>query len=277
MTNPRRRAFALPLVIAVIIIATILVTAVLTRHTGQSLLTQRHIDRYAEHHAFKGLEEAVSAWITGNASGPVRDAIDVEGHAFDIELNGGQLLKVYFEDAQGAVLSRFSGLSDQDLDDAASAVEALRQTAHSRAPDYIRKEGPLAVSVPSAPREVLHAVCLAVLSPTDADSLLTELLSLQNSDDVSAESLNGAYESANIQPEDRARLARLLTAEPVLYRVWVEAWSPHALQPDVTYKGLCLTGGGRGAGRTPTTVTRNSAFLTWERVATETTPRQTAP
>ena len=276
--TPPRRGFALPLVIAVIVIASILITAVLTRHSGQAMLTQRHIDRYAEHHAFKGLEEAVTAWINGNSGGSIRDALDVDGHAFDIELPDGQKLVVYFEDAQGTVLGRFSGLADNDLDDAAATVEGLRRTAHERAPAYLRKEGPLAVSLVSAEREVLQAVSLAVLSPTAADALVGELLSLQVSDDLSSETLRTAFEAAGVSTEDQGRLARLLTTEPSLYRVWVDLMAPQGSEPLVTYKGLCLGGSARGAARTGTSITRNSAFLSWERVVTEqelaSTPRR---
>lgn len=270
-----RRAFALPLVISVIIIASFLIAAVLTRHMGQASLTQRHIDRYKEHHAFKGLEEAVTAWI--NTARNVRDAINPDdGHAFDIELPDQQVLKVYFEDAQGEVLGRFSGLSDQDLDDAATTVDNLRKTARANAPLYLRKEGPLAISVGAAPPEVLRAVALTLVSPVNATVLTDELMLMQENWDLSQEALNAALDAANVPQEERARALRLLTTEPVLYRAWVDAYAHGSDEPVVTYKGLCLTGGGRGAGRTATTVTRNSAFLSWERVVTETDPRTMA-
>lgn len=267
------RAFALPLVLAVIVIASILVAAVLTRHTGQSVLTQRSIDRSKEHHAFKGLEEAVSAWLTQTSR--VADAIDYEngGHAFDIELPSGEKLSVYFEDAQGDVLARFSGLADSDLDDAAATVDNLRRTAHDEAPFFLRTEGPVAISVGSADPKVLRAACLTLLSPVNASALADELESIQASGDVSPDALNAALDAANVPQEERARALRLFTTEPVLYRVWVDAWSPGAREPSVTYKALCLASGGRGGSRTATSVTRNTAFLSWERVLTDTDPR----
>jgi hypothetical protein len=267
----RHRGFALPLVIAVIVIASILIAAILTRHTGQSLLTQRHVDKYREHHAFKGLEEAVTAWV--NATGSVSDALAEDGHAFDIELPSHEVLRVYFEDAQGTVLGRFSGLADQDLDDAAAAVDHLRRAAGQQAPQLVRKEGPLAVSIAAAPPEVLHAVARTLVSPVNASTLADELGRMQENWDVTPESLSAAMDAANVPQEDRARAVRLLTTEPVLYRVWVEAWAPTGDEPLVTYKGLCLTGSGRGAARTATSVTRNSAFLSWERVVLDTEAR----
>ncbi len=271
--HTQSRAFALPLVLAVIVIASILVAAVLTRHTGQSALTQRSIDRYKEHHAFKGVEEAVSSWLTRTTR--ITDAIDYDndGHAFDIELPSGERLSVYFEDAQGEVLGRFSGLADTDLDDAATTVDNLRRTAHNDAPRFLRTEGPMAISIASAEPQVLRAACLTLLSPVNASALADELEAMQHNGDVTPESLNAALDSANVPQEDRARAARLLTTEPVLFRVWVDALPKGSDQPSVTYKGLCLASGGRGGARTATTVTRNSAFLSWERVVNDTDPR----
>ncbi|MFO0830238.1 MAG: hypothetical protein U0637_00205 [Phycisphaerales bacterium] len=269
--TPPRRAFALPLVIAVIVLASILITAILVRQMGQSLLTQRSIEKYQEHHAFKGIEEAVTAWV--NATGRVEDALDAEGHAFDVEVGDGQVLKVYFEDAQGDLLGRFSGLADQDLDDAATCVDNLRRIAHSDARRFLRTEGPLAVSVAWASPEALRAVSQTLVSPVNATILVSELQKMQEDGDLTSEALNAALDAANVPQEDRVRAQRLLTTDPVLYRVWVEAWSRGSREPDVMYKALCLTSAGRGAARTATSVNRNSAFLSWERVALETDAR----
>jgi hypothetical protein len=259
-------AFALPLVIAIIVLASILVTAILTRHSGAAMLAQRHFTSYAEHHAFKGLEEGITAWINNNSGTPLMDALDDDGQAFTMELPGGNALVVYFEDGQGLALGQFSGLADGDLEDAASVIDELRKGAGNRAPSFVRREGPLAISLLSAPRDVLDAGFRAVVSGTTADSLTREVLSLRSGGELTQESFGEAMNRASVPTEDRYRLSRLFTTEPTLYTVWVESWSAQGRQPDVTYKALCLAGGRTSATRSATGVVRNSAFLSWERV-----------
>jgi hypothetical protein len=258
------------MVVAIVVIATILISAVLGRHSGQSLLFQRHIDGYLEHHAFKGLEESITAWLNGNGSGSVLDALDESGRAFDLQLPGGESITVSMTDAQGLALARFSGIGDSDLDDAASVIDRLRLGAGQRASQLIRTEGPLAVSIRSAPRDVLRAVCRSVLNAGEADALVRELMALQDSardlGTLEPDALNNAFSSAGVDGEDRARLSRLLTHEPALFNVRVDLYRNDSGLPVVTYRATCLAGGSRVAQRGTGGITRSSAFLGWQRV-----------
>jgi len=271
MKNPHRRGFALPMVIAIMVIATTILGAILVRHSGSQSTVKRHLDAYLDHHTARGMQEAVAAWLNGNANAPMRELLDFDGKAFDLIGEDGGVVSVYFEEAQDTALAQFAGLSPQELQLAAGVIDALREDLGPQAARFTRKEGPMTISVLSAPREVLEAAARSVVGGARADDVAIELMRIREDPEPTDGKLNEAFANLSVTPEDRAKLLQIVTAEPALWRVTIVS-STGAGEP-VRYRALTMVPGGRrrsgAAGAAAGGVRRSSSFLSWEKVFDE--------
>lgn len=308
ISNSRlRRAFVLPMVIAVGMILTFVVVALMQRISSQTLLQRKAQQRYVDHHAEKGMQEAISAWMTGAGNASIDDAVDGSGKAFTLSVSRGQTVTVGFEESQGQLLADFGGLSQEDLLDAASAVDELQRIAgDNRAWQLIRREGPLGVSLRSADRMVIEAVLKAVLPPDKVGSMLAECLAIQEQL-RNRGSASGATTSRPVRenfvpsgqgqsgtfvpetaPESAGQEARRLLDDSMgkvglsardrerLSKMFSTAPSLYKVwavaestgQPSVRYEGLALVrSGGRAMGAS-SQLQRSSAFISWQRIET---------
>lgn len=266
MTRPRRSAFAMPLVLLVVVVAAIVMVALVESSRGRFFFVRRQLDGYVEHHSAKGLQEAISAWIGSNGGSGVQDALDADGKAFDI-VAGGQRVRVYFAEAQGTALADFTGLTGQDLADAAGVVDKLASLPQNVRDEAVRREGPLSISVYSAQESVLRAVAETVLRDTRARDLLGEVVGARTSPDFDQNKLREAIARSGAAGDEQSRLQRLLTAEPSLWALTAEVAPANGPGEAVYYEGLAIIASpGRSAQRISNNVQRSNAFLSWRRV-----------
>jgi len=220
--HPPRRAFALPMVLLLVLVSGIILAVMLERQSAQGLTVERELDTYRFHHISRGVQEAVEAWIRGNSNSDVAGALDADGHAFDLQVEGarGDVVRIYFFDAQDKVLADFSGLSGDALDAASGILMRLRDEQGSRAMTFIRRDGPVAVSVNSAPDEVLHAAIGSVLDLNQTNSLIAEIRAARkDGTPIDAQALTGMFNNANVDAQTLPKVQALITAQPVLWQV----------------------------------------------------------
>lgn len=265
-----RRGFALAIVLMLIIVSSVVIAYVLDRQATQSLSVKRQIDSYTFHHISRGIQEAVEGWVRFNGTQPIRTALDDEGRAFDLIVEGGQTVHVFFKDAQDLVLADFSGLTGEALDSGIDILTELRHNEGEHARDFVRREGPTAVSVNNAPEKVLKAVIGSVLGPLDTGALIREITRARIEGWIDQEQMNEVYRKAETPTAEMARVQSLLTAEPVLWRVVAEAAVPENVwprPPTIRYGGLAVIAGpGQGRNKS-TTVQRNSSIISWENLS----------
>lgn len=274
----RRRAMALPVVLLLVLVAGVVISMMMDRHVSQALTVQRELQQYAFHHASKGVQEAVEAWL--RLSGAIRnmaEAIERDGHAFDMVLEDGATVRVSLFDAQGGVLIEMAGLSQEARDLARGMVEELQDAAGPDAPRFIRREGPLQVSVNTAPPEVLAAAVSAATDGENVESIVDEILHARESEPISADGLNDLFTQANVPPEVRPRLALVITAQPSLWRVVAEVEGSQATYAGRTGRRFCglVVLSGNLSGNTKdraTALQRNSMITSWEDCTEQTMP-----
>jgi hypothetical protein len=267
--NPRREAFALPTALLLILVSGIMITVMLERQVGQTITVQKELDTYTFHHLSRGLGEGIEAWIRSNGANDIGEALAENGHAFDLEVEGGQVVHVYFFEAQGAILTEFAGLSTQTLELAATAVDNLRRNEGLRAREFVRSEGPVAVSVLTAPPEVLRAAISSVCDDIRTTALVGEVLRHQEEGTLDAQILTQLYEQVEVPAEQRGKLGGLLTAQPVLWRVIAETDPPAGVFPrrgTIRYGGLAVVAAGQGRDRS-NPLQRNSSIVSWENLS----------
>lgn len=266
----RRRGFALAMALIVILILGIMVGVILDRHNAQMLTVKRQLDAYAMHHVTAGLGESIDAWKNSNGSKPLREVLGPQGHAFDLTLEGGQNVRVSLYEAQGLALADLAGLPSEQLTMGRDILIRLRQTLGADAGRYTRMEGPLAVSLRTAPREVLLAAAESALRGAgDAESLVDALMAARVEAGDEPMDLNRVLADAEVDADARARVALVVATDTVLWRGVAELEIPAGTWPPrdpVVYQFWANIRPTRGNQSNASLLQRQSVILRWERV-----------
>lgn len=264
-----RRAFALPLVLLLVLVCSVMLTVMLQRHSTSLLTTQRELDGYAFGHASRGMSDALDAWLKFLQRKTIAEALDEEGNAFSLSVEGGQELQFRLRDGQGLALATLSGLGNDNVRLGREILRRLHEELREDAVNFVRDEGPLAVSVNTAPPEVLRAVLGAITEDDSGDGLVADILSRREADGlIDPDSLQTLISGSELTEEFKAKAKALLTANPALWRVYAEVRWPGSQRPTAQYRAWAIVS--RGAtlaqGDRNASLQRSVAIFGWERV-----------
>ncbi|HYE63634.1 MAG TPA: hypothetical protein VD997_16705 [Phycisphaerales bacterium] len=268
-----RRGFAMAIVLMLLAVSGVVIAFMLDRQANQTRTVQREIESYTFHHISRGIQEAVEAWIRSNGNNPLGPALSDDGHAFDLVVERGQTVEVYFLDAQGAVLAEFAGLTGDSLDMAIDILQQLRRAENRRTAEYIRREGPVAISINVAPEPVLRAVISSVLDQIQTNALVREIMTARAAEVIDRAKLEAIFRDADTPGANIPKLTALLATEPVLWQVIAQAKSPEGVWPPprgtIRYGGLALVStGAAAAGRNRSAdLQRSSSMISWENLS----------
>lgn len=268
----RRRAFALPLVLLMSVAVSLMIAVMLERQMAQRLTIARQVEAYQRHHVAKGIQEIIDSWIR-SVSGRALSSTIVEGvPVLTLTLADGSTAEVTFKDAQGSVLSSAAGLVGRDARDAVAIRAALpRVSRPTELAPLTRDVGPLAVSVRSAPPEVIEAVYTAIGGASGAREFAQRLIDARTSKPLEQSDIARTAITLGIPGEARARLNELLVPEPSLWFVTVEirtgrsSGSPGRV---VAREGGHIVVQARRPGRASAGAIweKSSAFLSWQKL-----------
>lgn len=277
LAGPRHdsRAFALPMVALMSVVVGLLAAMMIERQGAQTRLVQRQITSYRDDHLARGLEEIVDSWLKGVAHRPLRERLDPDGKALEMELDGGIKLSVYVFDAQGTVLTDLGGLAGESMQDARGILSELRHSASAARlrspPPLTRKRGPVRVSALTAPDEVLRAAVTYATGGDKADAFIAAILRGQSSGKMTNEDLIQFQNEASVSAAARPVIQRVLTTEPTLWRLdaKITRTNPGPFErASATYTGLAILdrGASRAAAKDRDGVERLGNILEWHRV-----------
>lgn len=265
----RLHGFALPMVVMVIMVMGVMVGVMLDRQNAQMLVYQRQLESYSSHHTTAGFGEAIEAWLRSNSPRLLRNSLGQEGAAFELAVEGGQTVRVSFLDAQGLALADLAGLPDTQVLMGREMLIRMRQSLGADAARWTRLDGPLAISVRSAPEEVMRAAAETALSGDgDADSLVSEILKAREEAGAEPVDMNAVMASANVPEAMQARVRSMFAGETVLWQGLAEVvGSASSFQEPVRYRFWANVRSGTRAGSDGASLLRSSSsILRWERV-----------
>jgi type II secretory pathway component PulK len=269
----KRRAIALPVILLLVLVAGIVISMMMERHVAQALSVQRELQQYSFHHSSKGAQEAIEAWLRySGASRNMAEALDTDGHAFDLTLEDGSAISVSLFDGQDGVLIELAGLGTANRETARAIIEELQSRAGAGAARFVRREGPMQISANSAPPEVLAAAINAATEGEGTDNLVSEILHAREGEPLTQVSLADVFTQANVSPEIRPKLQTVLTAQPTLWRVIAETKPSGSVyipgQRQRKFRGLVvLTGNVSGNPKDrAAALQRNSLITSWEEI-----------
>lgn len=268
-TATSRRGFAMPMVIILALVAGILATVVLERQAAQRQTYSRQLNGYSDTHFERGVREVVGQWTDSLIGQPIDKLLGSDGHAMDIERPDGSMVAIYLFDGQSSVLTELAGLSESDAVDALGILQELESRGKAD-PGWVRPVGPVRVCVSSAPAEVLDAVFSYAKKGKQARRSVQALLDARKKGEVTEADLNTAIESADLSPEQKNTVRRLLVLKSELWNMVVDVYQPGTAGPAARYGGRFLLSsfGAGSAGSSPagraTSMVSLGKFLWWQ-------------
>jgi len=272
-----RRGFALPVVVLLGVVATLVSLVLLERHANSHLATERQIDSYYEHHARQGIKELIDQWLL-TTGGNVGDKLLDGGLAFEVVIGGGRTVRVWMEDGQGSLLRRPAGSGrafeaaraaaatialamGEDPADNSRGREARERDREGKNDlrDFerpkLRDAGPLTVSALSVDFDVLVVIAEAAGAGETSTMIAGDIIIEREDGQLTPTDITKACDHAGVPAATRAVIGQLLTTTPTLWRVVAESdegrWTGLIEQAS---RGGGLAGSG------------SSTLLEWERV-----------
>jgi len=252
------------MVILLVVVIGMGVGVSVSRQMVQSRTVARQVRAYQEHHAAQGLQEAIGAFVQRIDAREIDESTGDDGHAMDLELQGGDVARVYFTEAQGSMLTALGGLNDTALETNAMALERLLATVSAeRYRDITRKVGPWQVSPRSAPADILHAIITSVTEEAGiADTVVSQIISRRDIEHIGWSEVSYMLEQAGVEDGPRRDLQRIFTFDPELWFVRVDVKPRGTRRLSASYGGLSYIASGSRRNQSSSGAT--GVFLTWE-------------
>lgn len=260
--------FALPMVVLLVLLATLMLSVVIQRATAQGYTIKRQRDAYLEHHASRGFQEVLNFYVQSLGRVPVAEILEEDGHVFDLHLRDRSVVSIYIRDAQGTLTTSLVGLNEQQQYLVLKPLSYLERLAPGRT-DLVRPAGPLQVSARTASKEVLDAIEGALTDAEPSGTLAAAIIKARADGQLTAAELTAAGSEAGFTSGLRASDFRnLLTHEPTMFRAIVELRQPQyggGMRLMARYSGLMQVQGSTGgqAAGTATGLVSASLFLSW--------------
>lgn len=273
--NDHRHAFVMPLVLLLTIIIALGLALAVERNAAKSRNVNRQLLAYREHHAAKGIQEAISAWLGQQNARTINDALGEGGHALDLELPDRTTLKVFMRDGQGTILDP-TAAGPNAYNDAYAISERLKllcKEAHEPYDPLQRPLGPSEISVNAAERLVLQAVAEHILGLDQGAAFVNKIVDIRaDKGELARSDILTAASELGLDNQLRNALASTLTATPEIWFVTVEMYGSRAIssKPLARYGGLVPLQAGNT--RTGGAWEQPGVFLTWEDLGVEYRP-----
>lgn len=279
-----RRGFALPMVILLALIGTLAVSMLLMSHASSHRATVRQVESYVDAHRAAGIQECILRWLD-TVRGKLNESIDSDGHAFTMNVQGsaGGTVKVFFRDAQGALLTETSAVSGRRreiLDDANFILQALPpqgpspqlvDNSYQRSSDgpfdgrgvsekLTRTAGPPEVSLYSSPDLVIRVLALAIIpDPRQAEAAALALIRARNQRELKTDGVLSALGGLDAPEQAKRELAGMFVVVPQVYECVAETRSGSGALLDRS-SGLYQVDDSRNDA-----FKQGGAFLSWRR------------
>jgi hypothetical protein len=266
-----QRGYAMVTVLLLAMVAGLVSAVLMDRISTQDLTVRRQIHNYRMHHFERGVREAVSAWIATLYQQPIQKMLGEDGHAFDLELPDGSVAAVYLSDGQGTILAKPEGLTPEQREVGAVMVRELWAITGGKPPEeWFRPVGPLAVSINSAPEELLRAAGRASGDARAGDKLARLLLEQRRGKpELTEQDLTQAITEAGFDNAAKDRVMRLVTFRAELWNAVIDVYPSHGRGGLVARFGGRFLMPGEFNNRSVGSLQSLGSFLTWEEIPME--------
>lgn len=215
----KTRAFVLPLVMLLALVAASALVILFTRRSSSMLASERQSDNYVSHHFQSGLRDLVTVVL--QTAQRRRDSHLTDGVlAFDVSLEQGLRMEVRLIDAQGSVLASRDPSDSIRLSVMRKAAARLIEGGLTDE-RYLRGSGAAKVSLHGAPREVLSALARAVDEECDGESFADAVIAERTQNDITQAKVRVLATTGKIAADKVELLEQMVVTEPTLW--WARA------------------------------------------------------
>lgn len=218
MSRPRsvRRAFALPLVALLSILAGIAVTLLLERQSFSRLAMKRQEVEYQGHHMLAGMKGMIEVWLMlfRRTPAPLSDESVI---GFDVLTKDDVRMEIRLSDIQGSILKGSGGDDVSYLDIASQILTSWGADG----PLNVRNRGPAKISIHTASAEVLEAMVLAIDPNGNSKAFADAVLDKRAQGRIVDPDLPILLQTAGLSEDDRNILQVSFTTDPSLWLVVV--------------------------------------------------------
>ncbi len=217
-----RRAFILPVVLALILISTLFLTASFQRQSMETRIVTRQLAEYRRHHEAFSVRAIVRQWAESNfdelaeMAKPDRRGKDEMDYGF--VLPSDARIRVFVRDGQGEAHVMPKGMVDRTME----VYNAMLERLPSNRPDIRRRVGPAHISVMAAPKEVLEA-----LLPEDGKKFAERVIDSRDGSFFDREALEQILRARGLSDEERNEILTILTFDPSVWRLDVLVEDDH--------------------------------------------------
>jgi type II secretory pathway component PulK len=211
--QPDRRAFAMGVVLVLVMVISVIVTGVLQRYSAQQRTVQRQVAEYRMHHDMFGVQAMALQWLARARVSDIVQIADTDEVAFGFALPDGKQVAVYIEDGQDTALATTEGIQARDK----PFYDAMLARLPEDRPDLLRSAGPAAISINHAPEVLVRA-----LFGPDLDMVADEIIRTRKRGEVDRGVVAEALTDAGASVEAQQALTALVALDPALWRLRIQ-------------------------------------------------------
>jgi len=273
----RGRGYAVPVVLLVAMAGGAMIAVMLNRSGTLDLASRRQRTASVEHHLSLGVQETAATWLGAVGNLDMGALLEDDGLACTAKLDNRREIRIYFEDAQGALNTDEAIYTPAQREVVARVEELLggntpQGRTQGRDDDaqfgqssLTRRTGPKGINVNSAPERVLIALASALLEDDAAGVRVADALIRGRAEDpLRAGEARSAVSATGI--EGASDILDWLVYESALWRVRADLMEPPGpgRRPVLVrrYTGVAV----RDLGGTGGSVPPQAMFEGWKRV-----------
>lgn len=208
-----RRAFALAMVLVLIMMLSVIVGGVLQRFAAQQRTVQRQVAEYHMHHDMFGVQAMALQWLSRARAADLIRVADTGETAFGFALPAGKQVEVFIEDGQDTALASAEALEPRDV----PFYRAMLARLPEDRPDLLRGAGPAAISLNQAPEELIRA-----LFGPDLTRAADAIIRARGRDRIDRAVVADALTDAGASVEAQQSLVTLVSVDPSLWRLRIQ-------------------------------------------------------
>ncbi len=210
MTRPRRSGFAMAFVLLLVLVASLMIGATLTRQNAQTRTVGRLVQDYQIHHDMLGVRSIVELWMGRRTPSELVRLSESEEEAYRFEIEDVMTISVRVEDGQGLPVASVSAVPEGQRDVYKQILDRLPDDRSG----LVRSRGAGAISINAAPAPVL-----AALLDQRGDEFAEEIISLRERQKIDSEMFNQIIRSYPGGETQAGRLGQVITFEPSVWRL----------------------------------------------------------
>ena len=210
LIRSQRSGFAMAFVLLLVLVASLMIGASLTRQNAHTRTVGRQVQEYQIHHDMLGVRSIVELWMGRRTPAELVLLSESDDEAYRFEIEDVMAISVSVEDGQGLPVATMSAVPEGQR----GAYKEILDRLPADRSGLLRPRGAPAISVNSAPAPVLLA-----LLENRGEEFADEIINLRERQKIDSETFTRIIRSYPDGEAQAGRLGQIITFEPAVWRL----------------------------------------------------------